>query len=62
VQAIADAAKKSQLIRVRPTVGLFFMDWAVPIEFKIGYFLPVWGKSTTKNDTINAQIRVYYKI
>ena len=58
----ASNGKKTQIITVKPTIGVFFTDWAVPIEIKLGYFVPVWGKNTKANNTINSQIRVYYKI
>jgi len=60
--ALESGAKKSQNLTVRPTVGVFFKGWALPTEFRLGYFAPVWGKNTNANNTISAQIRIYYRI
>ena len=54
--------KKSEVVTVKPTVGLFFMYWPLPIEFKFAYFMPVWGKNANASNTMSAQVRVYYKI
>ncbi|MCL2155684.1 MAG: hypothetical protein FWH53_08475 [Leptospirales bacterium] len=55
-------AKTAKVVTVKPTIGIFFMDWALPIEFKVGYFMPVWGKNANATNTFSSQIRVYYKI
>ena len=55
-------ATDSRILTARPTAGIFFKGWALPIEFKLSYFAPVWGKNTNANNTINAQIRIYYRI
>ena len=60
--AMKETNPSSKVITVKPTIGIFFMDWALPIEFKIGYFMPVWGKNANATNTFSSQIRVYYKI
>ena len=55
-------AEQTHLLTVRPNVSLFFMGWALPMEFKLSYFVPVWGKNESATNTINFQIRAYFKI
>ena len=62
LSVLENGAKKSQILTVRPTVGIFFKGWALPTEFRLGYFAPAWGKNTNANNTISAQIRIYYRI
>ena len=61
VNAILDS-KQSQLITIKPSVSLFFMDWGLPTEFKLTYFAPVWGMNEGANHTINFQVRAYFRI
>ena len=62
IAALESGAFDSRILTARPTVGIFFKRWALPIEFKLSYYAPVWGKNTNANNTINAQIRIYYRI
>jgi len=62
IDVLETGATNSRILTARPTVGIFFKGWALPIEFKLSYFAPVRGKNTNANNTINAQIRIYYKI
>jgi len=54
--------EQSHLLTVKPNVGIFFMGWAMPVEFKLNYFAPVWGKNSSANHTFNFQARLYFRI
>jgi hypothetical protein len=43
-------------------VSAFFVGWPLPMEFKLQYGLPLWGKNTRINNTITLQIRAYFRI
>ena len=65
VAALEDAfpdGEKSQLLTLRPGASIFFLGWALPMEFKLSYFYPVWGKNASANQTFSFQIRAYFKI
>ena len=35
----------SMLLTLRPGASIFFMGWPLPMEFKLSYFAPIWGKT-----------------
>jgi len=55
-------AAQTHLLTVRPNVSMFFMGWALPMEFKLAYFAPIWGQNSSASHTFNFQIRAYFKI
>ena len=54
--------KSSYTLSLRPNVSLFFMGWALPMEFKLIYMAPLIGQDAQALNTINFQIRAYFKI
>jgi len=52
----------SHLLSVKPNASVFFMGWVLPVEFKLVYTAPLWGKNTQANNIINFQVRAYFKI
>ncbi|MCL2070190.1 MAG: hypothetical protein FWH19_04310 [Treponema sp.] len=52
----------THLLTVKPGASIFFMGWALPMEFKLAYHLPVWGQYSTANNVVNFQWRVYFRI
>ena len=54
--------ERSHLLTLRPGASIFFMNWALPLEFKASYFLPLWGQNSPVNNVINFQVRAYFRI
>ena len=48
---------ESWIFTVGPNVSVFFTQWALPMEFEIGYSIPVAGESTAAANTISLQIK-----
>jgi hypothetical protein len=64
VKATAKAMETgaTHLLTLKPNVSFFFTGWALPMEFKFGYFAPVWGQNQNANHTVNLQIKAYFQI
>ena len=52
----------SMLLIVKPGASIFFMGWALPMEFKLSYFAPIWGQNSPANHVFNFQWRLYFRI
>jgi hypothetical protein len=53
-------AEPSHLLSVTPNLGLFIMNTPVPLEFKMMYRYPLWGRSTMAMHNLIFQARVYF--
>jgi len=45
-----------------PNVSVFFMEWPVPMEFRLSYTIPLWGQNTEARHVFGLQIRTYFRI
>jgi hypothetical protein len=57
----AQADTDSYLLSVSPNVSLFLMKFFIPIEFKVGYTLPLVGKNADARNIIVFQVKSYLK-
>jgi len=61
-QFIADS-DPTHLFSLKPGVSVFFMGWALPMEFKLQYAAPIAGENIGRAlHSITFQARVYFKI
>ena len=51
----------SNSLYVKPSVSTFFMKLPVPMEFKVGYELPLMGKNVQARNNVVFQIKSYMK-
>ncbi|AEF82583.1 hypothetical protein [Leadbettera azotonutricia] len=51
-----------QSLSLKPNVSVFFTQMPLPLQFQLGYTLPLWGVNTPATNTIVLQIRAYFKI
>jgi hypothetical protein len=52
----------TQVLALKPNASLFLVKLPLPLQFQLGYTLPLWGQSTNATNTIVLQIRAYFKI
>ena len=53
----------SQNLSLRPNVSMFFQGWPLPMEFKLQYIAPLYGKNVPAAiNSIMLQVRAYFKI
>jgi len=45
-----------------PNVSAFFMEWPVPLEFRLSYSIPLWGINTPVRHVVGLQVRAYFRI
>jgi len=45
-----------------PNVSAFFMDWPVPMEFRLSYTFPLWGQNAPLRHVVTLQVRTYFRI
>ena len=53
---------QTHILSLRPNVSFFFTGWVLPVDFKLAYFAPIWGKNSGAMHTVNLQIKAYFKI
>ena len=58
---VAQADTDSYLLSVSPNVSLFLMGIRPPIEFKVGYTLPLVGKNANATNMLVIQLKVYLR-
>jgi hypothetical protein len=51
---------ESYVLSVSPNVSLFLTKFVLPIEFKLGYTLPLVGDNAYATNTVVLQIKAYY--
>jgi hypothetical protein len=56
----AQADTDYYLLSISPNVSLFLTKFVLPIEFKLGYTLPLVGKNANAMNTVVFQIKAYY--
>lgn len=52
---------ESWTLGVGPNVSFFFTEWALPMEFEIGYSMPVAGESASAANTLSLQIKNFLR-
>lgn len=55
------ADNASKLLTVGPSVSFFFTSWALPMEFELGYTLPIMGENSPAANTISLQIKNFLR-
>jgi len=50
------------LFTIGPNVSMFFMEWPVPMEFRLSYTIPIWGQNTQVRHVFGLQVRTYFRI
>ena len=45
---------------IRPNVSAFFMGLPLPMEFVLGYRIPLWGENVSAQHVVDFQIRFYF--
>jgi hypothetical protein len=61
VDGAADPDTDSYLLTIGPNVSFFLMKFYIPMEFKIGYTLPLVGKNAYATNTLVLQIKTYLR-
>jgi hypothetical protein len=56
----AQADTDYYLLSISPNVSLFLTKFVLPLEFKLGYTLPLMGKNANAMNTVVLQIKAYY--
>jgi hypothetical protein len=57
----AQADTNSYGLSISPNVSLFLMKFYIPLEFKLGYTLPLVGKNVYATNTLVLQVKVYLR-
>jgi hypothetical protein len=52
----------TQSLGLKPNLSFFFTQWPLPMQFQLGYTLPLYGVNTNAVNTIVLQIRAYFRI
>ncbi|MCL2231729.1 MAG: hypothetical protein FWB99_01465, partial [Treponema sp.] len=50
------------MLTLGPNVSAFFMQWPVPMEFRLSYTFPLWGQNAPLRHVVTLQIRTYFRI
>jgi len=61
VDGTAQTDEDTYLLTVAPNVSLFLMKFPVPLEFKLGYTLPLLGKNELAANILVLQLKSYLK-
>ena len=61
VDDVAQADTNSYSLSISPNASLFLMKFFIPMEFKIGYTLPLVGKNAYATNTLVLQVKVYLR-
>ena len=56
------APADSLCLSINPNVSVFLTKTPLPLEFKLGYNLPVWGKNAQATNTVVLQIKAYFAL
>lgn len=51
----------SWILSIGPSVSFFFTSWALPMEFELGYTLPIMGENSPAANTISLQIKNFLR-
>ena len=57
-----DAAESSMALYINPSVSVMLTKTPLPLEFKLQYYLPVWGMNTEIQHTFVFQVRAYFAL
>ena len=49
-------------LNINPNVSVFLTKTPLPLEFKLQYYLPVWGKNTTIKHIFGLQVKAYFAL
>ena len=61
-QYFSDMSVQSHIVSINPGIAVFFTNWALPVQFKLTYNVPVWGENAAENRVLGLQARFYYRI
>jgi hypothetical protein len=62
-QAGLDEGKPQHSLNVKPNVNVFFTGTPMPLEFKLSYDAPVWGKNiAAARHSVTLQVKVYFAL
>ncbi len=61
VDDVAQADTNSYLLTVSPNVSLFLLKSFIPMEFKLGYTLPLLGKNNFASNSLVLQVKLYLR-
>lgn len=50
------------ILNLGPNASVFFLNTIVPIELKLGYSFPVYGKNNAATNSLTLQAKVYFKL
>ena len=51
-----------QILTLKPNVSVFITKTPLPLEFKLTYSLPIWGKNVPVRHDVTLQTRVYFAL
>lgn len=54
--------KSSSTLSLGPNASFFFMKSLLPVELKLGYSFPVYGKNSPATNALTLQAKVYFKL
>jgi hypothetical protein len=57
---IADSS--TAVLNLGPNASVFFLNTIVPVELKLGYSFPVYGKNNPATNSLTLQAKVYFKL
>ena len=52
----------SMSLSLRPSVSFFCTGFPLPMDFKLGYWVPLYGKNSMATHSVVLQIKVYFRI
>ncbi len=50
------------VLNLGPNASIFFLNTLLPVEFKLGYTFPVYGKNTYATNALTLVAKVYFKL
>jgi hypothetical protein len=50
------------LLSLGPNASIFFLNTLLPVELKLGYSFPVYGKKSPATNALTLQAKVYFKL
>ena len=62
IKGLEAEGEQTHLLTLKPGASIFFIGWPLPMEFKLSYTAPLWGKNASANHIIGLQIRAYFRI
>ena len=54
--------KAQHALSINPNIDFFFTSMALPLEFKLQYYIPAWGQNTMARNNLALQIKAYFAL